>query len=159
VLWTKTGDIRDLGTLPGDMSSAASAINNHGDVIGYSKSPRGMRAFVWTRTTGMQDLGVLPGGDSSRAVGINDNGVVVGTSTSPHGPRAFIWMRKGGMRDLNSVVSSTSGLVFAQAHAINNRGQILVMGGPTHELHGGTEAAPQCAPAPPLSLLLTPVSK
>jgi probable HAF family extracellular repeat protein len=158
VLWTKTGDIRDLGTLPGDISSAASAINNQGDVIGYSKGPRGMRAFVWTQATGMQDLGVLPGGNSSRALGINDKGAVVGSSTSSAGPRAFIWTRKGGMRDLNSVVSSTSGLVFAQANAINNRGQILVMGGPTHESHGGAEAAPQCAPAPPLSLLLTPAS-
>jgi probable HAF family extracellular repeat protein len=159
VLWTKTGDIRDLGTLPGDMASAASAINNHGDVIGYSKGPRGMRAFVWTQATGMQDLGVLPGGNSSRALGINDQGAVVGSSTSSAGPRAFIWTKKGGLRDLNSVVSSTSGLVFAQAHAINNRGQILVMGGPTHESHGGAEAAPQCAPAPPLSLLLTPAAK
>jgi probable HAF family extracellular repeat protein len=159
VLWTKTGDIRDLGTLPGDISSAASAINNQGDVIGYSKGPRGMRAFVWTQATGMQDLGVLPGGNSSRALGINDKGAVVGSSTSSAGPRAFIWTKKGGMRDLNSVVSSTSGLVFAQAHAINNRGQILVMGGPTHESHGGAEAAPQCAPAPPLSLLLTPASQ
>lgn len=159
VLWTKTGDIRDLGTLPGDMSSAASAINNHGDVIGCSKGPRGMRAFLWTRTTGMQDLEVLPGGNSSRALGINDNGVVVGISTSSHGPRAFIWTKKRGMRDLNSAVSPTPGVVFAQAHAINNRGQILVMGGPAHESHGGAEAAPQCAPAPPASFLLTPASK
>ncbi len=159
VLWTKTGDIRDLGTLPGDMSSAASAISNQRAVIGYSKGPRGMRAFLWTQATGMQDLGVLFGGNSSRALGINDKGAVVGSSTSSAGPRAFIWTKKGGMRDLNSVVSSTSGLVFAQAHAINNRGQILVMGGPTHESHGGAEAAPQCAPAPPLSFLLTPASQ
>jgi probable HAF family extracellular repeat protein len=159
VLWTKTGDICDLGTLPGDVSSMASAINNHGDVIGYSKSPRGMRAFLWTRTTGMQDLGVLPGGNSSRALGLNDNGVVVGSSTSSAGPRAFIWTKQAGMRDLNRTVSPSTGLVFAQAHAINGAGQILVMASPMHESHGGAEAAPQCAPAPPLSLLLTPVSK
>ena len=159
VLWTKTGDVRDLGTLPGDTSSEASAINNNGDVVGYSKGPRGMRAFLWTQTTGMQDLGVLPGGNSSRALGINDMGAVVGSSTSSSGDRAFIWTKQAGMRDLNSAASVTLGVVFVEAHAINNTGQILVMGSAMHESHGSGEAAPQCAPAPPSSFLLTPVSK
>ena len=159
VLWTKTGDVRDLGTLPGDTSSEASAINNNGDVVGYSKGPRGMRAFLWTQATGMQDLGVLPGGDSSRALGINDMGAVVGSSTSSSGDRAFIWTQQAGMRDLNSAASVTLGVVFVEAHAINNRGEILVMGGATHESHGSGEAASQCAPAPPSSFLLTPASQ
>ena len=159
VLWTKTGDMRDLGTLAGDTSSEASAINNNGDVVGYSKGPRGMRAFLWTQATGMQDLGVLPGGDSSRALGINDMGAVVGSSTSSSGDRAFIWTKQAGMRDLNSAASVTLGVVFVEAHAINNRGEILVMGGATHESHGSGEAASQCAPAPPSSFLLTPASQ
>ena len=72
VLWTKTGNVRDLGTLPGDTSSEASAINNNGDVVGYSKGLRGIHAFLWTKAAGMQDLGVLPGGNTSRALGINE---------------------------------------------------------------------------------------
>ena len=159
VLWTTNGNIRDLGTLPGDKSSEASAINNNGDVVGYSKGPRGMRAFLWTQATGMQDLGGLPGGDSSRALGINDMGAVVGTSTSSSGDRAFIWTRETGMRDLNSAASMTSDAAFVEAHAINNAGQILVMGGPMHESHMSGEAASQCAPAPPSSFLLTPASR
>jgi probable HAF family extracellular repeat protein len=160
VLWPKSGGVRDLGTLPGDTSSEASAINNNGDVVGYSKGPRGMRAFLWTQTSGMQDLGVLPGGDSSRALGINDMGVVVGSSTSSSGDRAFIWTKEAGMRDLNSAVSVTFGAVFVEAHAINNTGQILVMGGAMHDAHGSSEATTsQCAPAPPSSYLLTPVSR
>ena len=158
VLWPKSGGVRDLGTLPGDTSSEASAINNNGDVVGYSKSPRGMRAFLWTQATGMQDLGMLPGGNSSRALGINDTGVVVGSSTSSSGDRAFIWTKETGMRDLNSAASMTLGVVFVEAHAINNAGQILVMGSPMHESHSSGEAAPQCAPAPPSSFLLTPAS-
>jgi len=158
VLWTKTGDVRDLGTLPGDTSSEASAINNNGDVVGYSKGPRSLRAFLWTQATGMQDLGALPGGNSSRALGINDMGVVVGSSTSSSGDRAFIWTKETGMRDLNSAASMTLGVVFVEAHAINNAGQILVMGSPMHESHSSGEAAPQCAPAPPSSFLLTPAS-
>jgi probable HAF family extracellular repeat protein len=159
VLWTETGDVRDLGTLPGDTSSEASAINNNGDVVGYSKGPRGMRAFLWTEATGMQDLGVLPGGNSSRALGIDDMGAVVGSSTSSSGDRAFIWTRETGMRDLNSAASTTFGAVFVEAHAINNAGQILVMGSPMHESHMSGKADPPCAPAPPSSFLLTPVSR
>jgi probable HAF family extracellular repeat protein len=158
VLWTQTGDVRDLGTLPGDVSSGASAINNNGDVVGYSKGLQGMRAFLWTKATGMQDLGVLAGGDSSRALDINDMGAVVGTSTSSSGDRAFIWTRETGMRDLNSAASMTSGAVFVEAHAINNAGQIVVMGSPMHESHMSGQATSQCAPAPPSSFLLTPVS-
>ncbi len=156
VLWTNT-NIRDLGRLPGDESSEASTINNNGDIVGYSKGPRGMRAFLWTEATGMQDLGVLPGGNSSRALGINDMGAVVGSSTSSSGDRAFIWTKEAGMRDLNNSASVTSGVMFVEAHAINNRGQILMMGSSgTHGSHGTGEAAPQCAPAPPSSFLLTP---
>jgi probable HAF family extracellular repeat protein len=159
VLWTKTGDVRDLGTLPGYASSEASAINNNGDVVGYSKGPRGIRAFLWTQATGMQDLGALAGGNSSQALGINDMGVVVGSSTSSSGDRAFIWTKQTGMRDLNDSAAVTSGVVFVEAHAINNTGQILVMGGAMHESHGSGEAALQCAPAPPSTFLLTPVSQ
>jgi probable HAF family extracellular repeat protein len=159
VLWTKTGDVRDLGTLPGYVSSEASAINNNGDVVGYSKGPRGIRAFLWTQATGMQDLGALSGGNSSQALGINDMGVVVGTSTSSSGDRAFIWTKETGMRDLNSAAAVTFGAVFVEAHAINNAGQILVMGSPMHESHMSGEAGSQCAPAPPSSFLLTPVSQ
>ena len=159
VLWTKTGDVRDLGTLPGYTSSEASAINNNGDVVGYSKGPRGIRAFLWTQATGMQDLGALSGGNSSQALGINDMGAVVGSSTSSSGDRAFIWTQQAGMRDLNSAASVTLGVVFVEAHAINYAGQILVMGGAMHESNGSGEAASQCAPAPPSSYLLRPVSQ
>jgi probable HAF family extracellular repeat protein len=163
VLWTKTGDVRDLGTLPGDTSSEASAINNNGDVVGYSKGPRGMRAFLWTQATGMQDLGVLPGGNFSRALGINDMSAVVGSSTSSSGDRAFIWTKQAGMRDLSSAASVTFGVVFIEAHGINNKGDILVMGRTTHGpgMSGETASGEDqhCAPAPPSSFLLTRVSK
>jgi len=159
VVWTKAGTVRDLGTLPGDTSSEASAINNNGDVVGYSKGPRGMRAFLWTQATGMQDLGVLPNGNSSRALDINDMGIVVGSSTSSSGDRAFIWSKQTGMRDLNNVALVAPGVVFFEAPAINNKGQILVMGSAAHESHVSHGAAEQCAPAPPSSFLLTPASK
>lgn len=120
-----------------------------------------MRAFLWTQTTGMQDLGVLPDGNSSRALDINNMGTVVGSSTSSSGDRAFIWTKEAGMKDLNNSASMTSGAVFVEAQAINNAGQILVMGSTTHEAsvhasHGSGDPTAQCAPAPPASFLLTP---
>jgi probable HAF family extracellular repeat protein len=159
VLWTNSRDVRDLGTLPGDTSSEASAINNNGDVVGYSKGLRGIHAFLWTKANGMQDLGVLPGGNSSRALGINDMGTVVGSSTSSSGDRAFIWTKQAGMRDLNNSASMTSGAVFFEAQAINNTGQILVMGSAMHEAHISGGGGLRCAPAPPSSFLLTPAPK
>jgi probable HAF family extracellular repeat protein len=163
VLWTKTGNVRDLGTLPGDTSSEASAINNNGDVVGYSKGPRGMRAFLWTQATGMQDLGVLPGGNSSRALDLNDDGDVVGSSTSSSGDRAFVWTSQGGIVDLNSASSADLGVVFIEAHAINAKGEILVMGKITHEpgMSGktGSGDAKYCATGAPSSFLLVPASQ
>jgi probable HAF family extracellular repeat protein len=162
VLWTNTGNVRDLGTLPGDTSSEASAINNNGDVVGYSKGPRGMRAFLWTQATGMQNLGVLPGGNSSQALGINDMGAVVGSSTSSLGDRAFIWSQEAGMRDLNSASSTALDVLFIQANAINNKGEILVMGRTTHHpsLSGDTVSGEDqhCAPAPESTFVLVPAA-
>jgi uncharacterized membrane protein len=118
-----------------------------------------MRAFLWTKATGMKDLGVLPGGNSSRALGTNDMRAVVGSSISSSGDRAFIWTKEVGMRDLNNSASVTSGVMFVEALAINNAGQILVMGSAMHQPHASGEAASVCAPAPPSSFLLTPAPK
>jgi probable HAF family extracellular repeat protein len=156
VLWTKSGSVRELGTLPGDSSSEAMAINNAGDVVGYSKGPSGMRAFLWTKGGGMEELGILPGGNSSRALGINDSGTVVGGSTSASGDHAFVWKKQTGIVDLNTTGPSDLGIVLMEAHAINRKGEILAMGKMDHG-----ETAPEdhpCAPAPPLSFLLTPIA-
>jgi probable HAF family extracellular repeat protein len=160
VLWTKTGYLHDLGTLPGDTSSQANAINNNGDIVGCSRGPRGVHAFLWTQAVGMQDLGVLPGGSSSCALAISNLGEVVGNSTTTSGDRAFIWTKATGMMDLNNATSADLGVVFFEAHSINEKGQILTMGDSNREITTDSASVASlhehCAPAPPRSFLLTP---
>lgn len=151
VLWTKDGNVRDLGTLPGDSSSEAKSINNNGDVVGVSRGRHSMRAFLWTRASGIQDLGVLPGGSSSCALAISNSGEVVGTSTITAGDRAFIWTKTTGIMDLNNATAADLGIVFFEAHSINDNGQILTMGGPITSVEHE-----ECSPAPPATFLLTP---
>jgi probable HAF family extracellular repeat protein len=159
VFWSRDGSLHDLGTLPGDSSSAAMGINSAGDVAGYSMGASGMRAFLWTKARGMQALGMLPGGDSSRAFAINASRNVVGTATSRAGDRAFLWNAELGMKDLNEAIPAGQRLLLIEAHLINNRGQIVVMGRPADESpnHAPTAADEEvCAPAPPAVYLLTP---
>jgi probable HAF family extracellular repeat protein len=80
-LWTASGGMQDLGTLPGSYETVAYGINDSGQVVGDALMSNGnTRAFMWTPTGGMQDLGTLPGGSNARAFGINDAGLVVGWS-------------------------------------------------------------------------------
>ncbi|HTA22487.1 MAG TPA: DUF3466 family protein [Terriglobales bacterium] len=82
-LWTESGGMQDLGTLPGGSDSQAYAINNQGQVVGESDLADGnYHAFIWDSVGGMQDLGTL-GGPSSVAAAINDSGEVTGVADLP----------------------------------------------------------------------------
>src|SRR5690349_15625110 len=74
--------ITDFGTLGGS-SSFPSAINNRGQVVGYSFPPAiATHAFLWEDGT-MIDLGTLTQGSYySQAVDINDHGQVAGYSAT-----------------------------------------------------------------------------
>jgi probable HAF family extracellular repeat protein len=115
--------LTDLGVLPGQNFSFASAINEAGEVVGGSWSPPGQsRAFLWTASGGMQDLDELPGGSvSSYASAINDAGQVVGLSDTAAGPRAFLWTSASGMQNLGTL----PGIGVSLASDINNSGQVV----------------------------------
>src|SRR5438309_11631370 len=67
----------DLGTL-GGLQSGAGAVNDSGQIVGFSALPVfGAHAFSWTAAGGMIDLGTL-GGTGSGAGAVAANCQVVG---------------------------------------------------------------------------------
>ena len=103
VLWTPSGVISDLGTLPGDQSSSALKINLFGQVIGSSGntvtlqqlSPQVIgRPFIWSTRKGMQDLNILipphSGWVLNSATDINVWGQIVGSGTFKGQPHGFL---------------------------------------------------------------------
>jgi probable HAF family extracellular repeat protein len=107
VLWSQTGNIHNLGTLPGDSLSAASEIDFFGQVIGSSgnsyvsagwwpdlASSINGRAFVWSEQSGMTDLNTLitpgSGWTLTSASGINDWGQIIGEGIVDGQPHGFL---------------------------------------------------------------------
>jgi probable HAF family extracellular repeat protein len=91
-LWTPKNHMRDLGTLPGDVFSSASGINNIGQVVGGSCDDSGnCRDFLWSHGA-MSDLNTLvcPGtslyltGNGIAGPDINDRGEITGGAYDPN---------------------------------------------------------------------------
>lgn len=127
--------LQDLGALPSaEAWSYAYDINAVGDVAGVSIfAPGSTHAVVW-RGGQLVDLGDFAGGtNDSRAYGLNDAGIVVGFGTvaSDIGlgrVHAALWDTDGTMHDLNDFLDGDSGMVLAEANAINESGQIVGWG-------------------------------
>lgn len=113
--------IVDLGTLDGGFS-AASGINENGQVVGVSRKPESeASAFLWDEIGGMQDLGKF-GGVSSNAYGINDGGEIFGIRNTSSGDReALIWTEESGQRVIETKVNN----IFVTTNSINNDGKVV----------------------------------
>lgn len=100
--------------------SVATAINDHGQIVGEVLHGADTHAFVWSARTGMYDLGYS---GYYQATGINNAGQVAGTSNfPPYGERAFIWNSSSGMQELGGVPANFSS--SSVAWGINNAGQV-----------------------------------
>jgi probable HAF family extracellular repeat protein len=130
VIFNPDGSQIPLGTLGGNYSQPIQ-INNSGYVVGLSTVTSGgsSHAFLWTPSEGMKDLNNNSMATYSWAYRVNVRQEVVGgyqaTSSSPG--RAFIYSNNT-MKDLNGMIPSGSGWVLVSAAAINDLGQIAVMG-------------------------------
>jgi probable HAF family extracellular repeat protein len=134
VLWEPKRDrYRQLRPLRGDSTSAATAINDRGQVVGISGDCdiavgqlSAKHAVIWEngRVKRIPDLG----GDAWHTpMALNERGEVVGFS-NPRGvpgitfqPFGFIWTRSGGTRPLRPL----DGDLFSQAFAINEKGIVV----------------------------------
>jgi probable HAF family extracellular repeat protein len=124
-LWSKSGGLKDLGTLSGGNVSGAQGINDAGAVVGYSnikgQPATNFYAFQWSSATGMVNLGTLPGGSSSAAFQINSAGVIAGDSFNSAGvSHATSWTARK-IKNLGALPKS----LFTAGLAINDNGDIV----------------------------------
>ena len=134
VLWEPLRNrTRQLLSLPGDSSSAATAINDRGQVVGISGicdqavgRHTARHAVLWERSS-VIDLGNIGGDTWNTPTALNRHGDVVGfaslAGSDPDDPvlHAFLWTRAQGMRDLGTLPGDSS----SQAQGINARGQVV----------------------------------
>jgi probable HAF family extracellular repeat protein len=115
---------------PNDRDSAATAVNNRGQIVGISgdcaNAVGGLsarHAVIWQEGA-IEDIGSLGGVAWNTPAAINDRGVVVGFSDLPGDSaahpnfHAFSWTKSGGMTDLRTL----PGDVRSEALGINNEG-------------------------------------
>jgi probable HAF family extracellular repeat protein len=126
----KNGTMTDLGTLQGLNDSVAVALNNRGEVIGYSFLEQlgggGNAPYEsWIFENGrLVDLGALPGALQTIVGGINNQGTIVGSSYGSNSWTAVLFDRNG-VSDLNNLIDPNSGWILEFANGINDRGQIV----------------------------------
>src|SRR6266436_3876243 len=133
VLW-ENGVVTDIGNLGAEWWNTPTAINQHGDVVGFAGDPafvegNPLHAFIWTKDNGIKALkplrGRVPQHVDSEAYGINEVGQVVGVScdADQNDCRAVIWDHGVYPTDLNDLKGGASAFL-ASAKDINNKGEI-----------------------------------
>jgi len=138
-LWQPNGQMQELPPLSGDSTSAATAINDRGQVVGISGdcgiavgSVSAKHAVLWENGVPI-DLGNIGGDAWNTPTAINNRGMIVGFANTATGTartfEAFIWTKSRGMRSLGKI----PGDLRSTANGINEEGDKIVglsRGGP-----------------------------
>ena len=108
-----------LPSLPGATFSAATALNDGGEVVGVSAN----RAVEWSRSGSGYGIVALPGlgGQISRATGINANGQAVGFAQTAQGPTHAVLWTGGTPQDLGTLPGGR----FSVALGIDGEGYVV----------------------------------
>ncbi len=118
--------VTDLGTLPGNSVSKASALNDAGEAAGVSETPTAAIATMFSggKATSISTLG----SSVSLANAINLSGEIAGwnsyNSSASFDPQAFLYSN-GSMKNINSPSLFPSG---TEAYGINNSGEVVGTG-------------------------------
>src|SRR6266496_1822678 len=133
VLW-ENGGVTDIGNLGAEWWNTPTAINQHGDVVGFNGDPAFVEgdivhAFIWTKDNGIKALkplrGRVPQHVDSEAYGINEHRQVVGVSCDADfvDCRGVIWDHGVFPTDLNDLKGGYSARLES-AKDINDQGEI-----------------------------------
>lgn len=148
MLW-HDGRATELGTLPANTNSRASALNDATQLVGWAFRGDSVksRGFVW-QDGQAREMGKL-GGRGCYPAAINTAGHVVGEAENARrASRAFLWRGRGRLIDLNSLLPRKPGWTLQSATGINDAGRIVGNGD-----HGGPSAyllsPPGVPPLPP----------
>jgi len=134
VLWQPlNGTMQELPPLHGDSTSAATAINERGQVVGISGRCdvavgefSAQHSVLWDNGT-VTNIGDLGGDAWHTPMDINEQDHVVGFSNPAYvvgadfNPLAFFWTKQAGIRSLGHLPNDTS----SQALGINGRDQVV----------------------------------
>jgi len=126
-------EVRELPPLPGDSTSAATGINDKGQVIGISGAcgtavggVAARHAVLWEKGKPTH-LGNLGGIAWNTPMALNERGDIVGFSNvskedgAAFNARAFLWTRGRGIQDLGTLPGDS----LSQALGINEQRQIV----------------------------------
>ena len=132
VIWGPKGEMQELPPLPGDSTSAATAINAKGQVVGISGDCGMAVGDVSARHMVLWENGVprkiddFGGHAWNTPTAINNDGMVVGFSLpldqdGTQNFHAFVWTKEGGTQRLNEMPGALRSLAFG----INDSNQIV----------------------------------
>ena len=132
VIWQPDGTMQELPPLPGDSTSAATAINDLGEVVGISGDcgiavggVSAKHAVLWQNGVPI-DVGNIGGDAWNTPTAINNQGTIVGfANTAPGTARtfeAFIWTQAGGMKSLGKI----AGDLRSTANGINEKSTLVL---------------------------------
>jgi probable HAF family extracellular repeat protein len=134
VIWgPKLTEITQLPPYPGDPDSAATAINDKGEVVGISGlcsnavgGASAKHALLWENGV-PTDLGNIGGGAWNTPVAISNRGEVVGFANTSGdenaapSPTGFIWTKTTGMKKLPLLGEDNNSIAFD----VNEKGQVV----------------------------------